>query len=364
MKRIVFLCSVAAAALTACTPSASYTVSGIVPDNTYNGKTVYMVDEALSKAVDSAVVADGKFTFTGSIDTAVTRFLQIDRKMHADIILENGKIATDLSKHFNPSGTPLNDALTDFNMQIGKIISIEKPKLMEIQKNADATDAEKSKLMNDWYNSYKVQYMQVARKVFSENTNNALGVYLISNSESLASIEQMDSLYAQAGNIVKNSILVKKVIAHNDKLRNTVVGKHFADFTVEHGNIDGSKASLSDYVGKGKYVLVDFWASWCGPCLAETPNIAEVYNKYKGDHFEVLGVAAFDKRENTLKCMKEHNITWPLIIDAQTIPADVYGINSIPQIMLFSPDGTIIARDLRGDGIKQKIAEVMAEFKN
>ena len=135
--------------------------------------------------------------------------------------------------------------------------------------------------------------------------------------------------------------------------------KPFIDFTIAHGNMDGSAASLSDYVGKGKYVLVDFWASWCMPCRMEAPTIAEVYNKYKGDKFEVLGVAVWDKRDETIAAIKEDGYTWPQILDAKTIPTELYGIQGIPHIILFGPDGEIVARNLRGNRLKTKVAEVM-----
>ena len=132
----------------------------------------------------------------------------------------------------------------------------------------------------------------------------------------------------------------------------------FTDFTIENGNPDGSSVSFSDYVGNGKYVLVDFWASWCGPCIREFPVLKEVYQRYKGDKFELVGVAVWDKREDTIEAIQKYEMTWPVIFDAQQIPTDIYGISAIPQIILFGPDGTIIARDLRGDGIKAKLAEL------
>jgi len=113
---------------------------------------------------------------------------------------------------------------------------------------------------------------------------------------------------------------------------------------------------FSDYVGKGKYVLVDFWASWCGPCRREVPNIINVWNKYKGDSFDVLGVAVWDEPDNTKKAIEELGIEYDQIINAQRIPTDIYGIEGIPQIMLFGPDGTILRRDLRGEEIEKAVA--------
>ena len=116
---------------------------------------------------------------------------------------------------------------------------------------------------------------------------------------------------------------------------------------------------LSDYVGKGKYVLVDFWASWCGPCKKEIPNLINVYNKYKGDKFEVLGVATWDKPNDTLKSIEQLGIPYPQMLNAQKAGSDAYGINGIPQIILFGPDGTILKRNLRGESIETTVAEYL-----
>jgi thiol-disulfide isomerase/thioredoxin len=182
---------------------------------------------------------------------------------------------------------------------------------------------------------------------------------MLLNWSDLLEPDRLDSLYAQTGDAVRQFAPLQRVISINATARKTAEGMIFTEFTIENGNMDGSKASLSDYVGKGKYVLVDFWASWCGPCIAEIPTLVEVYNKYKCDKFELLGVAVWDKRDDTLGFIESHGSPWPQIIDANNIPTDLYGIRGIPHIILFGPDGKIIARNLRGDGLKAKVAEVM-----
>ena len=132
-------------------------------------------------------------------------------------------------------------------------------------------------------------------------------------------------------------------------------GEKFVDFAVEY---NGKTTRLSDYVGRGQYVLVDFWASWCGPCRMEIPNIIAAYNKYKDRGLQVIGIAAWDKPEDTKKAIAEEHIPYPQIINSQKIATDVYGISGIPEIILFSPDGTILARGLRGNQIEIKLAEV------
>ncbi len=134
-----------------------------------------------------------------------------------------------------------------------------------------------------------------------------------------------------------------------ENLKKTSEGAMFVDFSAEY---EGQSQKLSDYVGKGKYVLVDFWASWCGPCRGEIPNLIDVYNKYKGKNFEVLGVATWDSPEDTKGAIEELKIPYPQIMNAQRAGSDAYGIKGIPEIILFAPDGKIIKRGLRGSEIE------------
>lgn len=134
-------------------------------------------------------------------------------------------------------------------------------------------------------------------------------------------------------------------------------GKKFVDFIVSDGNPDGTAVRLSDYVGKGKYVVVDFWASWCGPCKREIPNLKSVFDKYAGDDFTVVSVAVWDKRPDSEAAIKSHGMTWPQIVNAGETPTKLYGIQGIPQIMLVGPDGTVVGWDLRGEGIEAAVKE-------
>jgi thiol-disulfide isomerase/thioredoxin len=145
----------------------------------------------------------------------------------------------------------------------------------------------------------------------------------------------------------------------NRKVELTQEGERFRDFAVEY---DGKTAHLSDYVGRGKYVLVDFWASWCGPCRAGIPKVIALHEKYKDRNFTALGVAVKDKPEATLRAIKDDAIPYPQILNSQAVASELYGIDAIPELILFAPDGTILVRgNNRMDAIEQKLAEVFPE---
>lgn len=184
--------------------------------------------------------------------------------------------------------------------------------------------------------------------------------------------ELEDILSGVSGELMENKTIAR-IAGDLAKRKATAVGSKFTDFTVDHvagvdktGNPIYEKKSLSDFVGKGKVMLVDFWSPWCPPCKAEIPNIKAVWEKYHGDDFDVLSVAVWEESRkmdwhNTIDTAAFYGMKWNQLNNGHQEPAALYGINGIPHMILFDKDGTILKRgdDLRGAATEKAVAEVL-----
>ncbi len=309
--------------LASCT-NKSFKVTGEVSEDVkYVYYTYNFFDD--DPKLDSVAVVDGKFVIEGENENEPVFVTgATDQNVQFWLVSEPGEIS--ISKEGIPSGTPLNEAIKSFLERANEV----------------NTEAELDALIES--------FMQ-------EHPNDLAGAFCLYLLNDYIGLNSLPEWLDKCGDVVKDAI--HKVIPAEkfEKAAKTAAGKMFTDFEAEY---EGQVQKLSDYVGKGKYVLVDFWASWCGPCRHEIPTIIEMYDKYAGDNFEVLGVATWDEPDDTKKAMEELGIKYPQIMNAQKAGSDAYNIEGIPEIILFAPDGTIMKRGLRGEAIVKAVEEALS----
>lgn len=300
--------------------------------------TVFLVDFDNGAKIDSAVVENAQAVFTGHVDEPVMARIVMEGKRLGNIVLEN----TEMQMTADGSvSSPLNNVLEDMMRRQQAIYNSYQAIALLPGKEAEKAELERS-------------FNAVADSVFHANKDNAVGRYIFI---SQAYDMDIDSLKAALEKYpaFKSSKRVAGILDAAEKRARTAVGQKFVDFEIAN---DSTVQRLSDYVGKGKYVLVDFWASWCGPCIRETSVIKDLYNQYGPEGLEVLGVAVWDEPDNTRAAIAKHQIPWPQIINAQTVPTDLYGITGIPHIIIFGPDGTILSRGKQGDELRADVARL------
>ena len=258
-------------------------------------------------------------------------------------------------------GVSEEQKLADYQAGNEKFMEDYRASSEKIQADSALTEDQKDSALEKLYSESVDKYVGERFDILKKEPSGQLAVAVVSDIWNMIEPEQQEeALGLLKGAAAEDSTILKYKSVVNAK-KSTAAGSMFTDFTVvqDPENPEASTVKFSDYVGKGKYVLVDFWASWCGPCKREIPNIAEVYKKYHGDDFDVLSVAVWDNPADTKASAVEHGVVWSQIINAQRIPTEIYGIQGIPHIMLVGPDGVIVKRDLRGAAIEEAVAEAL-----
>ena len=363
MKKIVYLFAAGAMALTACNNEPSYKISGTVEAE--DGKVVYLQEAQGRNLVklDSAVVTNGKFTFNGRRDTAVVRYLTIElgegKRYMQDFFLENGNITAVLAQSSTTNGTLCNDAYQAFKDEYRAMMkeSNELYKKFRTDSTLTAEQKEEIKKQLEAANGKTTEFFY---NVIDANITNAVGTYLFPNYYSSFTLEQQKALIAKMTEEQKNAGYMPRIIKQIEVLEKTAVGQKFIDF--EMPTPDGKTLKISDVVSKNKYTLIDFWASWCGPCRAEMPNVIAAYKEYNKKGFGIVGVSLDNDEAKWKAAIKEMKMPWSHMSDLkgwQCEGAAIYGVNGIPATVLVAQDGTIIARDLRAEALKEKLAELL-----
>ncbi|MBQ9399881.1 MAG: AhpC/TSA family protein [Bacteroidales bacterium] len=364
MKKIIALI-MAAGALVACSGK-GYVIDGTVA-HAADGDIVYLMENPNLAPTDSAVVKGGAFRIKGSETDGSARYLVYNMEdpatlAYAKFYQEEGKMTAELKKNADgvPSivkGTPVNDAVSEYAAKQAEFEN----KLNSLSEKYDAASDEEKAAIDKESEEIEKQYYANIENAIDKLIGSAAGVELLSsNYYSMEPEKVLDLIGKIPAGLREDNERLDRIEESVKKQLETAPGKKFTDFTMK--TPEGKDISLSDYAGKGKLVLVDFWASWCGPCVREMPNVKKTYEAFHKKGFEIVGVS-LDRDEQAWKDgIARLGMTWPQMSDIKYWDCEgaaLYGVSSIPATVLIGPDGTIIERNLRGDALYNKVAALL-----
>jgi len=353
MKRL--LIAALCAALLSCNNN-SYNISGKY--TTSDGTEVYLIDLENNDTLGVAPVVGNAFSFKGKLREPFFAYVGQGRE-RVRFILEGGTVSVDIDER-TESGTPMVDAYNDFHRRFYAFDALRNKERTALSSRKEELSPEAFNEEWDALNNKYIQLQgQLTDSIVRANRDNLLGAMALDDLATRDTALFM-ALYKEFPENIQSSMLVRGDYENISLQNRTAPGKMFTDYLIKGGNPDGTDARLSDYVGKGKYILLDHWASWCGPCKAEIPYIKKTWEAFAGSRFDVVGVAVSDAREDTEQALKTLDMPWRHIIDAQRIPTELYNISAIPHLILFAPDGTILKRGLRGEQIYATISEILS----
>jgi len=226
---------------------------------------------------------------------------------------------------------------------------------------SQAGDMDGTKRIIDSAQALERSYAKELENFIKQHPNSNVGGYIIYSTQfDWPQIPEYDAMYAALSEKVKKGKFGKLAIDKITTMKGTTIGYPAIDF--KQPDVNGKEIALSSY--KGKYVLVDFWASWCGPCRRENPSVVAAYQKYKDKGFDILGVSMDENKDKWLAAIEKDKLTWKHVSDLkgwQNAAGKVYGVQSIPFNLLLDKEGKIVAKGLRGADLEAKLAELLGQ---
>lgn len=312
-------------------------------------------------ARDTAQIGeDGIFTFEGTVKEPTLYRISTNQQNGLMLVLDGGAVdvqadGADINRTAKIEGSEESLRFQELN----KLVNENAQKQMELEQrfnnamtegNTEAADAARAEYMNLQANvkDFLANHPKSIVSAFGTAT-------LIDPVNDFAFADSMATLYNQH---IPNSRYTKLLNDRLQPFKSTAIGSIAPDFTLPMP--EGGEKSLSSL--RGKYVLIDFWASWCAPCRKENPNVVRMYNEYKDKGFEIFGVSLDQSRDKWLKAIADDKLTWPQVSDLkgwESAAAQKYNITAIPQTILLDREGKIIAKGLRGEELEQKIASLL-----
>lgn len=331
----------------------NYSISGTVPA----GVTSVFLHTLRNEPIDTAQVENGRFQFSGALrlNTFVT-LVDNGTDLPVNMIIDGTPVEVNMERSVM-KGSKLNERLNKADRQITDLTIDYMQDQMEYaqvgQGQVELRDSLR-RVMNASYNKVVVEMKNVIRA----NSDNVIPALYLSQIYNTLTIDELKGYLNEDHAYAAHPLCVGawRMLNHHEK---TNIGTRFTDLI--EADTAGVSHRLSEYVGKGNYVLIDFWASWCAPCMLEMDNVKAVYQKYHEKGFEIVGLSFDRGRQSWINAIINHKLNWIHLSDLKYWNSEasiVYGISSIPANILLDGNGIIIATDLRGEELSRKLRQI------